>query len=71
MTKVFKNPEEAKKALEKAGWYVVRTKKHLVMKHGNYPHTLLVPKKHRYLSKRMEQKFIKALKKTSEEWRRK
>lgn len=64
MGKKFKNPTEARKALEKAGWYVVRVSKHYTMAHSDVPDIVRVPKKHRYISQEVEYHVIKALKKT-------
>jgi hypothetical protein len=52
--KKFKNTEEAKKALEKAGWFVVRVSKHYTMAHPNVPDIVRVPKKHNYISADVE-----------------
>jgi len=69
MGKVFKSSEEAKKALERAGWKVVRVSKHYTMVHPDVPDIVRISKKHKYISRGMEESVLKALEKTSKEKR--
>lgn len=67
MGKIFKNSEEAKQALENAGWRVVRVSKHYTMAHPDIPDIDRISKKHKYISRGMEEAVLKALRKTGKE----
>jgi len=66
MGKKFKNSEEAIKELKKQGWKLDKTSKHLKFIHYLYPGSISIPKKHRYLSDKVESSILKVMKEVEE-----